>query len=62
MKAKMVIALLFIFCSGVVFGWWSTDAKVFPDPYHQEGNVSFFTWCYREIYEVINGEVIVNTS
>lgn len=29
---------------------------IFPDPYHQEGNVTFITWLEREIRELIQGE------
>ena len=57
MKHKIFLGMILIFCSGVVFGWWSTEAKMFPDPFHQEDNVSFFDWVYRELYEIINGEI-----
>lgn len=38
----------------IVFGLYF--AEVFPDPYHQEGNVNIYTWIYREIDELLHGE------
>lgn len=29
-----------------------------PDPYKHEGNVNFWVWAYREIDELIHGEVV----
>lgn len=26
------------------------------DPFHKEGKVCFWTWIYREGYEILNGE------
>lgn len=31
--------------------------SVFPDPYHEKETVTFFEWAYREIHELIYGEV-----
>jgi len=47
---------LFVFCCGVVFGWWSVSTPMFPDPYHSGDNVTFFVWCYRELDELLHGE------
>jgi len=30
--------------------------RLFPDPYHRQRNVNFWTWAYREIDELIYGE------
>jgi len=30
---------------------------VLPDPFHREGNICFWRWVWREIYELIYGEV-----
>jgi hypothetical protein len=30
--------------------------EVFPDPYHQEGDVNIYIWIVREIEELIYGE------
>jgi len=30
---------------------------ILPDPFHREGNVSLWVWIYRELYELIYGEV-----
>jgi len=54
---KTLVWLLFMFGAGVVFGWWSSSAAMFPDPYHQSDEpVTFFVWCYRELDELLNGE------
>ena len=30
--------------------------EIFPDPYHQEGDVNIYIWIVREIEELIYGE------
>jgi len=40
----------------VVFAFCLHWVKLFPDPYHEEGNVDFWTWLYRELQELLHGE------
>jgi len=40
----------------VLFIGFSAFVKIFPDPYHEEDGVTFFTWILREIDELLHGE------
>jgi hypothetical protein len=51
MKKKWLVLLIVVV---VVVGAFT--APVFPDPYHEDGNVTFAEWIYREIDELLHGE------
>jgi len=52
MNRKWLIIILLI----AVFGLGGYFIKVFPDPYHEEDGVNFFTWVWREFAELAHGE------
>uniref|UniRef100_A0A6M3LIY4 Uncharacterized protein n=1 Tax=viral metagenome TaxID=1070528 RepID=A0A6M3LIY4_9ZZZZ len=54
MKVTKNIRDIAIFFGGLFF-----VLSIIPfldDPFHQEGKVCFWTWLYREGFEVLNGE------
>jgi len=34
----------------------AVSVPIFDDPFHRDGLVTFATWAYREIYELLYGE------
>lgn len=42
----------------VVSGFWISayHLRIFPDPYHRNGNVNIYEWIYREADELLHGE------
>ena len=45
-----LIALVLAIFFGLYF------LEIFPDPYHEGGNVNLYTWIQREIDELLHGE------
>ena len=50
LKKKWILIAIAVILVGAYF------IEVFPDPYHEGGNVNVYTWIYREIDELIHGE------
>jgi len=53
MKFSKKHLILIAVVSFILFGAF---ARIFPDPWHETDNVTFFEWIYREVHELIYGE------
>lgn len=49
-KKLLALIIAFVFLTGAF------TIPILPDPYHQEGNVTFAVWVYREIDALVYEE------